>query len=84
MIQRLGAVDSRDPWYCAVKTLLIVIFSTLSGGEKQRLAIAQVILKRSKILLLDEPTSAVDTATEQIILETFRTMHGECVTFIIA
>lgn len=78
-------MDSRDPRYCAaVKTRLIVTFSTLSGGEKQRLAIARAILKRSKILLLDEPTSAVDTATEQKILETFRTVRYECVTFIIA
>ncbi|MFW6151858.1 MAG: ABC transporter transmembrane domain-containing protein [Verrucomicrobiota bacterium] len=41
----------------------------LSGGEKQRIAIARAILKDPPILILDEATSAVDTATEQAIQE---------------
>ena len=41
----------------------------LSGGEKQRVAIARVILKRPKILIFDEATSALDTHTEQAIQE---------------
>ena len=42
----------------------------LSGGEKQRVAIARTILKNPPILLLDEATSALDSRTEQSILET--------------
>ncbi|WP_216838933.1 ABC transporter ATP-binding protein/permease [Caulobacter sp. S45] len=44
----------------------------LSGGEKQRVAIARVILKRPRILIFDEATSALDTKTEQGIQESLR------------
>jgi len=44
----------------------------VSGGQKQRLCIARALLKRPKILILDDSTSAVDTATEARIRESFR------------
>jgi ABC-type transport system involved in Fe-S cluster assembly fused permease/ATPase subunit len=44
----------------------------LSGGEKQRVAIARVILKRPRILIFDEATSALDSKTEQAIQESLR------------
>jgi ATP-binding cassette subfamily B protein len=56
----------------------------LSGGEKQRVAIARTILKNPKILLLDEATSALDTRTEQEIAAALRTVSANRTTLVIA
>jgi ATP-binding cassette subfamily B protein len=48
----------------------------LSGGERQRLALARAFLKDAPILVLDEPTSSVDSNTEAMIMEALdRLMH---------
>ena len=56
----------------------------LSGGQKQRLCIARALLKKPKILILDDSTSAVDTATEAHIREAFRTNLKDTTKLIIA
>ncbi len=56
----------------------------LSGGEKQRVAIARTILKNPPILLLDEATSALDTHTEQEIQESLNEISRNRTTLIIA
>lgn len=56
----------------------------VSGGQKQRLCIARALLKKPKILILDDSTSAVDTATEARIREAFRTELGGSTKLIIA
>ncbi|KFY50627.1 hypothetical protein V495_00151 [Pseudogymnoascus sp. VKM F-4514 (FW-929)] len=56
----------------------------LSGGEKQRIAIARAMLKRPEIIVLDEATSAVDSATEQLIQDAFRELCKGKTTFIVA
>jgi ATP-binding cassette subfamily B protein len=56
----------------------------LSGGEKQRVAIARTILKDPKILLLDEATSALDTRTEQEISAALRAVAANRTTLVIA
>jgi ABC-type multidrug transport system fused ATPase/permease subunit len=57
---------------------------TLSGGERQRVALARAFLKDSPVLILDEPTSAVDLATEEQIVEALDRLVEGRTTFIIA
>ena len=56
----------------------------LSGGEKQRIAIARAILRNPRILILDEATSAVDTQSELLIKEALGSLMKDKTTFIIA
>jgi ABC-type transport system involved in Fe-S cluster assembly fused permease/ATPase subunit len=56
----------------------------LSGGEKQRVAIARTILKNPRILILDEATSALDTRTEQEIQQALRSLARDRTTLTIA
>ena len=56
----------------------------LSGGQKQRLCIARALLKKPKILILDDSTSAVDTKTDALIRKAFREEIPDTTKFIIA
>ena len=58
--------------------------SNVSGGQKQRLCIARALLKKPKILILDDSTSAVDTRTDAMIRQAFRTEIPDTTKIIIA
>ena len=58
--------------------------SNVSGGQKQRLCIARALLKKPKILILDDSTSAVDTRTDALIRQGFRKFIPETTKIIIA
>ena len=58
--------------------------TNVSGGQKQRLCIARALLKKPKILILDDSTSAVDTATDARIRRSFREEIPDTTKFIIA
>lgn len=58
--------------------------TNVSGGQKQRLCIARALLKKPKILILDDSTSAVDTKTDALIRKAFREEIPDTTKFIIA
>lgn len=58
--------------------------TNVSGGQKQRLCIARALLKKPKVLILDDSTSAVDTKTDALIREAFRTYIPSTTKIIIA
>lgn len=54
----------------------------LSGGEKQRIAIARAILKKPKVILADEPTSALDKDNVEIVMNILRELNKKGITII--
>ncbi len=55
----------------------------LSGGQKQRVAIARSLISQPKIILADEPTGALDSATSYAVMDLLRDVHAEGMTVVI-
>ena len=61
------------------ETMIVEGGNNVSGGQKQRLCIARALLKKPKILILDDSTSAVDTKTDALIRQAFREEMDELI-----
>lgn len=66
------------------ETMIVEGGNNVSGGQKQRLCIARALLKKQKILILDDSTSAVDTKTDALIRQAFREEIPDTTRIIIA
>jgi ABC-type multidrug transport system fused ATPase/permease subunit len=56
----------------------------LSGGQKQRLSIARAFLKDAPVIILDEPTAALDTLSERLVIDAVKRLRAGKTTFVIA
>jgi ABC-type multidrug transport system fused ATPase/permease subunit len=89
-VQLIEACERSHAWEFIVSlpngldTLLGAGGSELSGGQKQRLAIAQAFLRNAPILILDEASSALDSHSEQVIVQALDELRADRTTLLIA
>jgi ABC-type multidrug transport system fused ATPase/permease subunit len=87
VVEAAEAANAHDfimRWPKQYETTLGERGSQLSGGERQRIAIARAFLKEAPILILDEPTSAIDSRTEKVILDALDRLMVGRTSFVIA
>lgn len=81
---RAGLGDWLHGQETGIHTLLSETNSPLSGGERQRIGLARVFYANPDLLILDEPTSSLDTGTEDHVMENVLKLRGECTIIVIA
>ena len=79
-----AVIDPRQAFLVVDDSVAVSYTHLVSGGQKQRLCIARALLKKPKILILDDSTSAVDTKTDALIRKAFREELPGTTKFIIA
>jgi manganese/zinc/iron transport system ATP- binding protein len=79
--RRIGNAEKEWAHQCLRETgaddLSRTLFSQLSGGQKQRVLIARALAAKPDLLLLDEPTSGIDAAARQAIMDVLRRIHEQ-------
>ena len=87
-VQRVCSLAQADGFIrefpAGYNTMIVEGGNNVSGGQKQRLCIARALLKKPKILILDDSTSAVDTRTDALIRQAFREEIPDTTKIIIA
>lgn len=71
VLKRVGLSEMVTALPEGLRTMVDEAGLRFSGGERHRLALARILLKKTPIILLDEPTVGLDPITEQAVLETF-------------
>ena len=83
-LEAANALEFVDDFPDGIHTIIGERGVRLSGGEKQRIAIARALMKNPRLLILDEATSALDVESESLVQEALERLMEERTTFIIA